>query len=201
MPGLPVALALLAQTATADATGNASAAPTQATYGPVPPPAPKPASAPATTPGPDCSEVRQNSNSREIVICAQRTDGYRLNRDIMEARREKRRGDAGAPHNPHEAFKPNDCLTVGPMGCRGGAMINILSAAAIAAEMARRLSNGEEIGSMFKTTPGLSEYQLYVEAKKRREAEEAAKVAKAKAAAMVAKADAAKAVEAQAKPH
>lgn len=200
MPGLPVALALLAQTATADASSTAGAAPTQATYGPVPPPAPKPVSAPAKAPGPDC-DARQSSNTREIVICAQRTDGYRLNRDIMEARRAKKRGDAGAPHNPHEAFKPNDCAAVGPMGCRGGAMINILSAVATAAEMAKRLSKGEEVGSMFITTPSSSEYQLYIEAKKRREAEEAAKAAKAKAAAMVAKADAAKAAEAQSKPH
>jgi hypothetical protein len=48
--------------------------------------------------------------------------------------------------------------------------------------MAARLSKGQEIGSMFVTDPQPTEYQLYVEAKKRREAkeaeEEAAKAAK-----------------------
>jgi hypothetical protein len=62
-------------------------------------------------------------------------------------------------------------------------MINLLAAAATAAEMADRLSKGQEIGSMFVTDPQPSEYQLYLEAKKEREAKEAAKAAKAKAAA------------------
>ena len=62
--------------------------------------------------------------------------------------------------------------------------INILAAAATAAEMAKRLSAGQEIGSMFETDPHPSEYQLYLAAKARREAAEAEKAAKkAKAAA------------------
>jgi hypothetical protein len=47
--------------------------------------------------------------------------------------------------------------------------------------MATRLSKGEEIGSMFRTTPEPTEYQLYLWAKQRREAREAEKVAAAKA--------------------
>jgi hypothetical protein len=59
--------------------------------------------------------------------------------------------------------------------------INLIAAAATAAEMAERLSKGQEIGSMFVTDPQPSEYQLYKEAKAKREAEEAEKAAKAKA--------------------
>ena len=51
------------------------------------------------------------------------------------------------------------------MGCRGGPYINLLAAAATAAEMAKRLAEGKEIGSMFQTTPEPTEYQLYLEAK------------------------------------
>jgi hypothetical protein len=73
------------------------------------------------------------------------------------------------------------------MGCRGGPTINLIGAALTAAEMAKRVAEGKEIGSMFITDPHPSEYQLYVAAKRRREAKEAAAAAAAKA-----KADAAK---------
>jgi hypothetical protein len=53
--------------------------------------------------------------------------------------------------------------------------------------MAARLSKGQEIGSMFRTTPEMSEYELYQEAKRAREAKEAdaaaAAAARAKGAA------------------
>jgi len=64
------------------------------------------------------------------------------------------------------------------MGCRGVPAVNLLAAAATAAEIAARVSRGQEVGSLFETTPEASEYQLYQEAKKRREAKEAAAKAK-----------------------
>lgn len=143
-----------------------------------------PASAPVPTqPAPAC-ENRQEKEG-EIVICAERQSGYRLNPDIREAKRELRAQKLRRPEN----FKHNDCATVGPMGCRGGPTINLVAAAMTAAEMAKRLAEGKEIGSMFQTTPEPTEYQLYVEAKRRREAKEAAAsaAAKAKASAQAAK--------------
>jgi hypothetical protein len=98
----------------------------------------------------------------------------------MEAKRARKQGAAGRPHNPHETFADHSCATVGPMGCRGAPTINLLAAAALAAEIADRLSKGQEVGSLFETTPDPSEYQLYQEAKKLREAKEVE--AKAKAA-------------------
>jgi len=56
-------------------------------------------------------------------------------------------------------------------------MVNLLGAVATAAEMAQRLAKGEEVGSMFITDPQPTEYQLYLEAKKRREAKEKAAIA------------------------
>lgn len=160
----------------------ASAASAPGVYGPVRPDPPKPAAkAPAADP---CASAAAVGDTREIVICAQRPQGYRLNPDVMEAKREIRSG--GAPRNPHESFRQNDCATVGPMPCFN-AGINLIAAATTLVTMAERLAKGEEIGSMFVTDPTPDEYQLYVAAKKRREAREAeaalaAAVAKAKAA-------------------
>src|SRR3954469_24289676 len=172
--GLSVALALLAQAAASATQG----------YGP----APTAASAPAlesvkdtqrectTPPVPDPS-------SREIVVCAVKPNGYRIDPDVLAARRLKKQGDSVRPRNPHETYADHSCATVGPMGCRGKPTIDVFTAAAALATMAGRLSNGQEIGSMFQTTPTSSEYQLYQEAKKEREEAEADKAAKAKAAA------------------
>jgi hypothetical protein len=65
------------------------------------------------------------------------------------------------------------------MGCRGTPTINLLAAAVTAAEISKRLAKGEEIGSIFETTPTPSDYQYYQEAKKRREEKEAEAAAKA----------------------
>ncbi len=190
--GLFVAIALLAQIAGATPAG---AAPVGAAPDPVPaasaPPAhgpaqPAPPKLPVKTPEAQvkaagrCAPAPPSANANEIVICAQRPEGYRLDPDVLEANRAKR---SGRPKRP-ERMRDTSCASVGPMGCVGaGAGVNLLGAALTAAEMAARLATGKEIGSMFVTTPEPTEYQLYVEAKRRREAREAeaAAVAKAKA--------------------
>ena len=159
--GLPHALLLLA----AQAAGPAA-----------PQLAPGEPAAPAAAPAPEACHNRQEKQG-DIVICAERPNGYRLNPDLQEAKRELKRRKLKRPEN----FVHNDCATVGPMGCRGGPTINLVAAALTAAEMARRVAEGKEIGSMFQTTPEPTEYDLYKEAKARREAKEAA-AAKAKAA-------------------
>src|SRR6185503_18755168 len=116
-------------------------------------------------------------------ICTQRPQGYRLNPDVMEARREIRSG--GRPPRPGIETPPPDCKTVGPTPCLN-AGINLLAAAGTAAEMARRIAAGQEIGSMFLTDPHPDEYHLYLMAKARREAEEEQKAAAAKAKARAA---------------
>ena len=177
------------------AAAHAVAAPSSS-YGPEPARAPATASAPAATPA---KEAPQNcttpavpdSNSREIVVCAERPNGYRLDPDVLAAKRLKQKGESIRPRNPHETFADHSCATVGPMGCRGQATIDMFTAAAALAAMGERLSKGQEIGSMFKTEPTSSEYQLYLEAKKQREEEEANKAAKAKATAARSAADSA----------
>ena len=149
-----------------------------------PPPAAAPAPNASDLPGSAADECpRQSSDSTTIVICTQRPQGYRLNPDVMEAKREMRKG--GRPVRQSTEGPGPDCATVGPAPCVN-AGINLLAAVATAAEMAKRVASGQEIGSMFLTDPHPDEYHLYLMAKARREAEEAEKTAakiRAKAAA------------------
>jgi len=175
------------------AAAHAVAAPSSS-YGPEPARAPATASEPAATPAKEAprnctTPAVPDSNSREIVVCAERPNGYRLDPDVLAAKRLKKKGESIRPRNPHETFADHSCATVGPMGCRGQATIDMFTAAAALAAMGERLSKGQEIGSMFKTEPTSSEYQLYLEAKKQREEEEANKAAKAKATAARSAAD------------
>ena len=167
--GLPVAILLLA--------------PAPA-YGPTPPEPPRPAQTAASSGERDCMAQNKDPNAQQIVICAPKPQGYRLPPDVVEARRMKKQGDAGRPKSPHETYADQSCATVGPMGCRGTPAINLIAVAAVAAKMADRLAKGQEVGSMFETTPASGEYALYREAKRKREEKEAeAQAAKVKAAA------------------
>ena len=130
------------------------------------------------------SDDRSCPPPKVIVICGPPPQGYRLNPDVMEAKREAH--SAGRPVRQATETPPPECRTVGPFPCMQ-AGVNLIAAAATAAEMARRVASGEEIGSMFLTDPQPDEYHLYLMAKARREAEEAAKVAAAKAKAAAAK--------------
>ena len=166
--GLSVALISLAQAASAAPAAAPAAAATKA-------------AATAAAPTADCRNTPPSADSRTIVVCGQKPDGYRIDPDILEARREHR--NHSGP-KPREMMEHNDCATVGPMGCRFQPTLDLATAAAALAKMAAVASQGGDVGKMFETTPEMSEYQLYVEAKKRREAKEAQEAAaKAKAAA------------------
>jgi len=143
------------------------------------PPAPASAAASAQ---PTSSCPAPSTDGREIIVCTERPQGYRLNPDIMEAKREMRSG--GRPVRRGVTVRP-DCATVGPAPCFS-AGINLVAAALTAAQMAERLAKGQEIGSMFEIDPHPDEYHLYLMAKARREAEEAQKAAAAKAKAAAA---------------
>lgn len=134
----------------------------------------------------ECSPRVPDPNSREIIVCAPKPEGYRIDPDVMAAKKAKRQALAGRPRPP-ENFKDHSCKVVGPAPCMDAPGINLLAAAATAAEMAKRLSTGQEIGSMFVTDPQTTEYQYYKQAKKEREAKEVAKkAAEAKASAAAA---------------
>ncbi|HEX6661985.1 MAG TPA: hypothetical protein VF067_08975 [Sphingomicrobium sp.] len=162
--GLPIALALLAQSASAAPTG----------YGPATPPQPPKKAASATTTS-SCVPGQRTANPNEVVICAPKIEGYRLNPDVMEARREMHSG--GRPTRPGPSgARPRDCA-VGPFGCGPQAGINLVGAALTAAAIVKKAVGGENVGEMFVTDPHPSEYQLYLAAKARREALESERAA------------------------
>ena len=152
--GLIVAAALLGQVAE-----GAPAVPLQAM-------------SPAKASPPECSPAAPDRDNSHIIICAPKPQGYRIDPDVMEAKRQKKEALAGR-RKPPENYKDHSCQIVGPAPCMDAPMVNLLGAVATATEMAERLAKGEEIGSMIVTDPQPSEYQLYQEAKKRREAKEA----------------------------
>ena len=154
-----------------------------AAAGPAAPTEAKPPVTVETASDEDCAEAnRGGADTRTITVCAQRPQGYRLNPDVMAAKRVKRTGRGAAP-KPPENFKRDECATVGPMGCRGQGVIDIPTAAIAAAQMVAKAVNGEDVGKMFQTDRQLSEYELYLLAKAEREArEEEEAAAKAKAA-------------------
>lgn len=172
MPVLLFVAAMLGQTASAPATGPITGQ--QPSYGPVAPvPAAPKEPAKTAAAGETCKTPAPSPDTREILVCAIKPDGYRLNPDVMKAKREARSG--GRPVRPGQVPSGNNCATVGPMGCRGAPTINFIAVAATAAKISERLAKGQEIGSIFQTDPHPTEYQLYLEAKKEREAKEAEK--------------------------
>ncbi len=174
--GFPLALALMAQSASA----------TPASYGPAAPAAVPRKAASTTTAARSCVPGQRTSNPNEVVICAPKIEGYRLNPDVMEARREIHSG--GRPTRPGPmGAKPRDCA-VGPWACGPQAGINLVGAALTAATMVKKAVSGENVGQMFVTDPHPTEYQLYLQAKARREAREAENAAAAMARAKEAEA-------------
>jgi len=119
-----------------------------------------------------------NDDTLEIVVCAPKQDGYRIDPDVMKAQRIKK--DNGKKRGP-ERLVDNSCASVGPMGCRGGAGINVIAAAVTAATMLKKAVSGENVGEMFITDPQPDEYQIYLRAKREREAREAEEAAAAQA--------------------
>ncbi|MFL6785221.1 MAG: hypothetical protein ACJ8E0_03020 [Sphingomicrobium sp.] len=170
MPLAPLAMLLFAQ----------SAAASPAAYGPA-----AAAAAPTSrTVERECAPQAAPANPNEIVVCAVKPQGFRIDPDVLTARKMKKEGNSGRPRNPHETFADHSCANVGPMGCRGTPAINLVNVAMTAANISERLAKGEEVGSVFVTDPHPTEYQLYQEAKRQRQAKEAqAAAARVKAAA------------------
>lgn len=187
--GLSVAVALLAQVAAADPAAAAPVDPPPAasagpTYGPTPPPAAKPRPKVAVAKPSDACRTRPPSaDATEIIVCAERPQGYRLDPDVRTAKRQAR---SSRPTRSMAHMKDSNCASVGPMGCTGQAGINLVGAALTAVQMATRALQGQNVGSMFVTDPQPSEYQLYIAAKRQREAAEAEAAAKAAAKAKAA---------------
>ena len=180
--GVILAAAMLAQ---ADAPPPTSPAPA---YGPAETAPPKM----AANPGPErkaCSPEAPDPNSDTIVVCVVKPDGYRIDPDVLAAKKAKREQDQGRPLNRSERLADSSCA-VGPHACVDTG-INLLAVALTAAQVAERAAKGQEIGSVFKTDPQLTEYQYYQLAKAEREKKESEAADEAYAAQVAAEAKAA----------
>ena len=145
-------------------------------YGPALPAPPKPAgTAPAAQ---ACKPPEIKQDTTEIVVCAVKPNGYRLDPDVMLARKQAKDRTRGP--KKAETFADNTCASVGPRGCGGGG-VDLLAAAIGAVTMATKAAKGENVGKMFITDPQPDEYQLYQQAKREREAKEAEAAALARA--------------------
>lgn len=177
--GLPIlTLAAAAQAATPAASQPELAE--KGFYGPMAPAPPKPKVKAAAT-SESCKPTEPEDvkdDTSEIVVCAPKQDGYRIDPDVLKARKQAR--NRVKPKRP-ERLVDTSCAAVGPMGCTGGAGINIVAAAITAATMLQKAVSGENVGEMFITDPQPDEYQLYLQAKRDREAKEAEEAAKAAA--------------------
>ena len=186
MFGLPIFLMLAAQAASPAETTEQEDE--HGFYGPAVPAPPKPKIKTVATEPCKVTEAKDvKDDTREIVVCAQKVEGYRIDPDVLKAQRLKKKN--AHPRRP-ERLVDTSCASVGPMGCTGGAGINLIAAALTAATMVQKAVSGENVGEMFITDPQPDEYKLYLQAKREREAAEleAAQKAKAKAAAEAAKA-------------
>jgi hypothetical protein len=173
--GIGVAVGLLLA---ASAPAAASAPPATA-YGPAAPAPPPKKVISVSAPTTPCPTRTPAPGQTDIVICAQKPQGYRIDPDVMKAKRNKAK-NASRPPRPN-IMKDNSCATIGPMGCRGNPGIDLVNAVAVLGKMVDKISKGENVGEMFVTDPQPDEYQLYVEAKRAREAKEAEELAAAKA--------------------
>ena len=182
--GLPILMLMTAQAVSAappESPVVEQASAEHGFYGPVVPAPPKPKVKPVATVD-ACKPTAAKDvkdDTREIVVCAQKVEGFRIDPDVLKAQRIKKKNKARGP----ERLVDNSCGSVGPMGCRGGAGINLVAAAITAATMLQRAASGGNVGEMFVTDPQPDEYKLYMQAKREREAAEleAAEKAKAKA--------------------
>ena len=179
LSSLPILLFAAAQSASPPADAPvADEAVDYSVYGPGLPPKPnskvKTATAANACKPTETKDV--SDETREIVVCAPKQDGYRIDPDVMKAQRIKK--DNGKKRGP-ERLVDNSCASVGPMGCRGGAGINLVAAAVTAATMLQKAASGENVGEMFITDPQPDEYQIYLQAKRDREAKEAEEAAAA----------------------
>ena len=125
------------------------------------PPAPPPAGA--------IGDPCKSQDSRDIVVCAQRKQGLRLDSDVVDAQRAAQAASQSATVRRPTAQA--SCASL-PQGCGAGLEgLDLLNVAVVAATTAVKAVSGDDWKKVLKPG-GPDEYQLYLEAKRDREARE-----------------------------
>ena len=129
---------------------------------PAAPPEPKPLQVVAD----DC----KSREPGEIVVCAEKPESYRIDPSVMEAQQQAESASRSASAAVPVA---QASCSASPSGCGTGLEgLDLLNVAVVVATVALRAAKGEDWTKAFKTG-GPDEYQLYQEAKQRREAHDA----------------------------
>jgi hypothetical protein len=116
----------------------------------------------------------QSRDAKDIVVCAQRSQPYRLNPAVDEASRQVEANS----RSPTAATPPAQAICSSqPSGCGNGlASLDLMNVAIVAATAGVRAATGKDWTKAIKTG-GPDEYHLYKEAKGRREAEDTERAA------------------------
>ena len=144
-------------------------------------PAAAPPPSPAAAADKECRNTTPGPDTDEIIVCAERQEGYRIDPDILEASRGSKQRGQRPKIIDNSTRAPTLCEHIG--GCSAMESLNIVNTAIVAAQMVARAAQGESVANMFKTRPEASEYEIYLEAKREREAREALDAAAAAEAA------------------
>ena len=166
------AVATVGPPAQADATNSGASHSGGQIYGP-----PIPAAPPQPKPLQVVEDNCKSSDPGEIVVCAEKPEGYRIDPTVMEAQQQ-----AEAASRSANAIVPTAqaSCSASPSGCGTGLEgLDLLNVAVVVGTMAVRAAKGDDWTKAFKTG-GPDEYQLYKEAKQRREAHHAEREAAAK---------------------
>ncbi|MEA3058875.1 MAG: hypothetical protein QOE50_287 [Sphingomonadales bacterium] len=116
----------------------------------------------------------QSQDTRNIIVCGQRRQGYRIDPSVTEANRE---ADSNSRSATSATPAAQAVCAASPMGCgKGLEGLDLANVAVVAATMGVRAVKGKDWARAFKTG-GTDEYQLYQQAKQRREAEDAERAA------------------------
>jgi len=116
----------------------------------------------------------QSRNAKDIVVCTQRLQPYRLDPAVNEASRQVEANSRSAI----AAVPPAQAICAAqPSGCGNGlASLDLMNVAIVVGTAGVRAATGEDWTKAFKTG-GPDEYRLYQEAKQMREAQDAERAA------------------------
>ena len=122
------------------------------------------------------SEDCQPKDAHDIVVCAPRRQGYRLDPSVVDANREAQSNSRSATSAMPAA---QASCAASPMGCgKGLEGLDLANVAVVAGTMAVRAAKGDDWLKAFKVG-GVDEYELYKQAKQRRESQETERAAAA----------------------
>jgi len=133
-------------------------------------PAPTPSQVPTKSPEAACP----SHDTRNIVVCGQRRQPYRLDPSVMEAGREAESNSRSATSATPSA---QAACSAAPMGCtKDLRSLDLANVAIVLGTAAVSAAKGDDWTKAFRPG-GPDEYQLYQQAKRRREAEAAERAA------------------------